>query len=80
MDKIIELLRVRIAEYKQENNLNTNTLRGLKIHDVGHDTIWKLTTKDDYKPSFYTIKKLLRGFVIPFEEKKYTIELLENEA
>lgn len=75
MKEIIEVLREQIKQYKIDKNLNTSTLRGLKIHGVGHDTIWKLTTKDDFKPSFATIRKLLEGFEIPFDEN-HTITLL----
>lgn len=75
MDVIIDVLRERIKKYKSDNKLNTSTLRKHKIHGIGHDTIWKLMTNDEFNPSFSTIRKLLTGFEIPFEEN-HSIKLL----
>lgn len=65
---IKELLIKKIEAYKRDNNLNTSTMRGKKIHGVAHVTIYSIVSLPNYEPSKPTIRKLLEGFKIEFKE------------
>jgi hypothetical protein len=77
MSKLHSRLRKEIKKYKKENNLNTSSLRGHKIHGVAHDTIRKIMTVEGYIPRKGTIKKLLKGFEIKFEDTYEGIKLVK---